>query len=122
DACRTIAAVQTVELPRRLCLAFRLHQLRDCRLHPVGCLVVGNGRLDLVAGAIPLLTKTVETLEQIELAALVLVGRLPTVDVGNRWIAWSEDRALVGGREETAVEVVEPARRDQAAVDDQEAG
>ena len=33
-----------------------------------------------------------------------------------------EDRALIGGRQEAAVEVVEAAGRDQAAVEDDEAG
>src|SRR5262249_3373156 len=58
---------------------------------------------------------------QVELAALHGVRRLGALDVGDRRIGAAEDRALIRRGKETAVEVVEAARRDEAAVEDDEA-
>src|SRR5439155_10052148 len=44
------------------------------------------------------------------------------MDVGHRVCAGFEDGGLVGGGEEAGVEVIEAARRNQAAVEDYEAG
>src|SRR5262249_34844448 len=64
----------------------------------------------------------VEGADQVELAALVLIGRLAAYDIGHRRIARLEDGALVGGGQEAAVEVVQAARRNESAVEDEEAG
>ena len=54
-------------------------------------------------------------------AAASSASRLERADVGDRVRAGLEERALIRGRQEAAVEVVEPAGRDQAAVEDDEA-
>src|SRR5262249_60291812 len=91
-------------------------------LYPVGRRVVGDGRLDLVGVAEVLLRLLVELTQQVEFAALLPVAALQAADVGDGRVAGPEDGALVGGGQEAAVEVVEAARRNEAAVEDDEPG
>ena len=64
----------------------------------------------------------VELAHQGQLALLQSRRRFGRLGVGDAGHGGLEDRALVGGGEEAAVEVVQPAGRDQAAVEDDEAG
>src|SRR5262249_52152519 len=64
----------------------------------------------------------VQLAEQVELVALVLLAGFTAIDVGHGRVTGFEDRALVRGRQEAAVEVVQAAGRDQPAVEHDEAG
>ena len=63
----------------------------------------------------------VELAHQRQLPALELWPRLRGLDVGNGLAAGLENRALEAGREKAAVEVVEAPRRNQPAIEHDEA-
>ena len=57
---------------------------------------------------------------RVSVAALGFVGWFEPLEIGDRRIAGAEDRTLIGGRKKAGVEIVETARRNQPAVEDDE--
>lgn len=117
-----VFCIEPVELPGGAGLAGQIGQAGDGGLHPVGQLIVGNGGFELIVVAEAVEGRGVEAFEEGELVALEGFGRFDPADVCDRVRARVEDRALIARGEEAAVEVVEAAGRDQAAVQDDEAG
>ena len=116
-----VGRIEAVEAPGRGRLARQVEELRHGRLHPEGHLVVRHGRLQCVGMREPRGRPPGPVRASRELAALDARRRLERPDVGDRVGAGPEDRTLVGGRQETAVEAVRPADRHLAAVQDDEA-
>ena len=86
-------------LPVDLTLALDVHQLRHRRLHAVGGLVVGDGRLDLVALADAFFQVLVELAQRVDLRRCSASLASQQRAVGDRRIGGLEDRALVPQRE-----------------------
>ena len=92
----------------------RSHQLGDGRLHPEGQLIVGNRRFETIVVAHAPEHALVERAEQLQLAALVGRRSARSRDVRHRRGARLEDRTLIGRRQESAVEAVDAAGRNQS--------
>ncbi len=98
-----------------------VHQVRHGGLHSGGEFVISDRGFQLVDLAVSVEHLAVELPEQSKLAVLQVGGRFRSADVRDWRILSRKNRCLVTRRQEPAVEVVEPARRDQAAIEHDEA-
>ena len=66
----------------------------------------------------PTLRHAIELADQIELGSLLFDAAFEAIDIGDRRRGRLEDRSLIRSRQEPARQIVEPADRHQAAVED----
>ena len=114
--------LQTVHFFHGVGLAFEVEKLGDRGLHPEGGFVVENGGFDLLLASEPGLRGQVKISHEPQFAFLKFGIRLGRFDIGHGGIPGVEDRALVSGGKVSGIKIVEPARRDEASVQDDESG
>ncbi len=112
--------IEAVHLLRRLGLLTQIGQFGSRRLHAKRKLVIGDRRLQGILLPRPLQQRPVETLNQLKLATLGRIGRIGTLDIGDRSPLAAKQRPLIRRGEEAIREAVESPRRDQPRVDDHE--
>ena len=119
DAGRSVVALEPVLPSRLLGLVVDVGRLGHRELHAEGEFLVEDRALDAVAAG---RTKAaVEGLDQTELATLS-IDLLAGSDVGEDLLGRAKHGTLVGRGEEGVAEALETTRRDEAAVEDDEAG
>ena len=115
-----VGRVHAVEPLRRRGLAGQVHQLGHRGLHPVGDLVVVDGRLDLLVAADALQEGGVQITDEPQAPPLPAV-RLAGLHVVERFgVLGIEQRTLMDGGQEAVAEDVDPAQGDAAAAEDDE--
>ena len=113
--------VESVKFARRVGLAFQSHEFRHRGLHAIGEFVVADRTFERVEFSEARHNSAIQLPHQRELVVLQLGARLGRRDVCDGVRARLEDRSLVARRQEAAVEIVQPARRDEPAVQHDEA-
>jgi len=101
-------------------LAGEVEEIGDGGLHPEGGFVIQNGGFDLLFSGETGFRSGIELPHEVELPSLESGVRLGGIDIGDGGVSGVEDRALIGGRKVTGVEVVEATGRDEASVEDDE--
>lgn len=114
--------LQTIHFFHGVGLAFEVEKLGNRGLHPEGGFVIKNGRFDLLLAGEPGLRGSVEISHEPQFAFLKFGIRLGRFDIGHGGIPGVEDRALISGGKVSGIKIVEPARRDETSVEDDESG
>ena len=112
-----IGRVNAVKDLCRARLVADVGEFRNRDLHSVGEFVVGHRGFELARMAEFVEHRGVNRVQQTELVALKTRSRLRRVNIGQWERAGVEDRTLIARGQETTVEIVEPAGRDQAATE-----
>ena len=103
-------------------LALEVHEFRHGGLHAVGELVVADGTFQRIEFSETRDDSAIQLPHQRELVVLQLGARLGRRDVRHGIRARLENRTLIRRGQEAAVEIVQPARRDEPAIQHDEAG